>query len=321
MIFPAYLENSSDPAEKENIRRHLAECGSCREALGELEWIGGLLRSMPDGEPPETLLPSVMAACSAEGPPLLTSPPVYTPFPRGRLGILALIVLIVGLFWYLSPSGEKVAEQNGQRPGAAAVPPAAGSGDTGQQAPAPAPPLSGGTFQVTERAGKAPVPAAQPMVVPQPSLPVVPSLPAADAVRPQRQQATPARSQPAPAAAARGKMEAAPELPSDWDDTSSAARAGTRRLPAAKRTGGELAVLLDAEDQDRAEQEIERAVAAAGGVVTGRAHGSGRDIIYTRIDAGSLMDLLGRLRTVGTLRELPQLPDDSQGRMDLVIRW
>jgi len=67
--------------------------------------------------------------------------------------------------------------------------------------------------------------------------------------------------------------------------------------------------------------EIERAVTSLGGSVTGRGYSGGRDILYVRIDVESVMELMGRLGKIGTIQELPAIPDGVFGQIDMVIKW
>ncbi len=65
----AYLDDAVDPAERGKIDAHLAGCGSCRKALGELERTVGLIRSLPEVEPPPWLARKIMARVRDEAPP------------------------------------------------------------------------------------------------------------------------------------------------------------------------------------------------------------------------------------------------------------
>jgi hypothetical protein len=67
--------------------------------------------------------------------------------------------------------------------------------------------------------------------------------------------------------------------------------------------------------------EIEAAVAAVGGIITGRAHSGGSDILYTRIDIDRFFDLMNRLAKSGRIQELPQPPVGTEGAVELIIRW
>jgi hypothetical protein len=85
--------------------------------------------------------------------------------------------------------------------------------------------------------------------------------------------------------------------------------------------GSEATVLLGVGDHDDSQRDIERAVSSAGGTITGRGYGGGRTILYTRIDVDSVVELMGSLAKVGTLQELPHIPEGTSGIIDLTIRW
>src|SRR6185369_8491355 len=58
--FSAYLDITTDDHEKVATKEHLKSCGSCREALADLEWMIEHLKSLPDEEPPHWLTTSIM---------------------------------------------------------------------------------------------------------------------------------------------------------------------------------------------------------------------------------------------------------------------
>jgi hypothetical protein len=108
--------------------------------------------------------------------------------------------------------------------------------------------------------------------------------------------------------------------PQEWGDAPPQNRAPQKKSPVRTR-GGELAVLLQVADPSAASQEIEAAVIAAGGRVTGRAYSGGNDVFYTRIDVNRYLDLMGRLSRTGKLQELPEPPDGVDGGVELIIKW
>lgn len=313
--FPAYLDNSAEEKEKELIRRHLGECGSCRESLAELEWIAEHLKSLPDVDPPAGLVPAVMAAVRAETPVLLPASPAYNPFPEGKWVIVAVIVAAVAIYWYLAPhESGNAPEVEKTLPGAVDMTVPAKRPMTGSEkgvSPPLLPPLQvrGGAGTPTGRTAPPEAPVA-PVTVPHPAV----TSPA-----PPRKQTAPAAPS-MPVQPAKPAIESPPALPPDWGEGATAGRSLSRKA-ATRGRSGEISVLLGVNDHDRSPEEIERAVTALGGTVTGRGYSGGRDILYTRIDVDNVMELVKRLAKVGTVIELPQIPDGASGPIDLVIRW
>jgi hypothetical protein len=63
---PAYLDNAVAAEEKEEIKRHLARCGSCRGEIADLELTVGYLKSLPEVDPPPWLTARIMATVRDE---------------------------------------------------------------------------------------------------------------------------------------------------------------------------------------------------------------------------------------------------------------
>lgn len=321
--FSAYLDNSATEKDKELIRRHLGGCGSCREALAQLEWIAEHLKKLPDIDPPAGLVPAIMEAVRTEVSPLPPPPPGYDLFSRGRMAVVVLIIAAVAFYWYQSP--HENGDKTGGKAPTATEPVEAPSGNSragGEKGPsAPLPPLSlqpgrGGTAD----RGVPPRPEATVAPVPSVPVPAVPSPPVQKVPLPIQRQAPPTGSKQSPPSARPG-VEALPTLPSDWGDSLPVVRTAPRKSAAPKGYGGETAVLLGVSDHDEVQGDIERAVAALDGTVTGRGYSGGRTILYTRIDADNVMDLMGSLGKIGTLLELPHIPEGASGTIDLTIRW
>jgi len=310
--FPAYLDNSATEKEKELIRRHLAECGGCREALAELEWISEHLKSLPDMEPPSWLGPTIMESVRTEIAP--TPPPTrtYVPFPRGRRAVVAVIIGAAVLFWYLaSKDGDKVAPV--PSPAETVKSPAPGGGSPGGDvAPTRLSPLP---RRYDAGGGGAP---ARPETTEVPAVPASP--PMVTAPVPPLRQPPPAAVQQA-TKPARPRVEMPAPLPAEWGDSLVIERPAQRKGGAARSRGGETSVLLGASDRELSPGEIERAVTALGGSVNGRGYSDGRDILYTSIDVDLVKDLMERLGKIGTIQELPHIPEGASGTIDLVIRW
>lgn len=67
--------------------------------------------------------------------------------------------------------------------------------------------------------------------------------------------------------------------------------------------------------------KVERAVTDLDGKITGRAYSSGSDILYITIDVDRFFELISRLGKTGRILALPQLPEGSEGPVDLAIKW
>lgn len=304
--FAAYLDNSADDASKELVKSHLTSCGPCREALSELEWLAEHLRSIPDVEPPHWLAAATMKRISNAAPVEGKVQKPSSPFKLQIAAAAVTLAVIGGLVFQLS------------RKSAPSVEP--------PQAPA-----------VTEKAvpGKPPEPAAvrsittllrgvfvgpaaqQPARVPLPTESRQPAAAPALPAPPQKQTVAPTlplEQAPKP------KTDLSSPPPQEWGDAPPQNRAPQKKNPVRAR-GGDFAVMLQVADPSAASQEIEAAVVAAGGRVTGRAYSGGNDIFYTRIDADRYLDLMGRLSRTGKLQELPEPPDGVDGGVDLIIKW
>ncbi|HZV82264.1 MAG TPA: hypothetical protein VFF53_08860, partial [Geobacteraceae bacterium] len=312
-------DSSADEKEKELIRRHLGECGSCREALAELEWIAEHLKNLPDTDPPAGLVPAIMAAVRSGSPPLPPPQPVYNPFSQGKWGLVALILTAVAFYWYLAPhkagNGPEVkSPTSGEKAGA----PSAAKSDRVEEE------KGGGSLlpPLQERGGGGPAagrtvpPRREAIVTPVPVTPSLPTVPPSGTV-----PVPPLPQQPVkPAKTAKPRVDASPALPSDWGESPPPGRTLPKKAVTRGRSD-ELSVLLGVTDHERAPGEIERTVTALGGSITGRGYSGGRDLLYIRIDVDKVMELMGRLGKFGTVLELPQIPEDDSGTIDLVIRW
>jgi len=318
--FAPYLDNSATEPEKDQIRRHLAECGSCREALAALEWIAEHLKTLPDLEPPAGLGQAIMEAVLIEVLPVVPVPSVYARFSRGKKAGFVIMAVAVSLYWYL------VLRENGsmREPPVPLVEEPATTGGTVRSRPGtekgeavrlPLQPLPFGDRE--ERTPEQQAGSSRPDQAPLPPPPPL----SVEPVAPPRQRPVVAKPLPQPVRQARPRAEMPASLPPEWGEGLPDLRTTPRNAVQPGGRGDETAVLLLADRDEVQPEEIERAVTALGGRVTGRAYSGGRDILYTSIAAESVMDLMSSLRRIGTIKELPHIPEGAAGAIDLVIRW
>jgi RNA polymerase sigma-70 factor (ECF subfamily) len=314
--FSAYLDTSAIEGEKVATKAHLKSCGSCREALADLEWIIEHLKSLPDEEPPPRLTTAVMERVRniQEEPAEVRKP------PRSTFKVTAgmLMLAIIAISAYFLAKNQKISSPEPAGEASRSVPASAGEKKIKSEDLTS---ILKGAFRGAdlqeEKTPKTPsVPPSSPVSPPQGSPPAaIPPLISPPART--EQHAAPSRTD---SAQHRERAEK-PQLPSEWGDVQTPGRTLQKNTPATRHGSGEIAVVLAVSDSLAATHEIEAAVTSLGGSITGRAYSSGNDILYTRIEVVKLIDLMGRLGKVGKIRELPELPDGTEGVIDLVIRW
>jgi RNA polymerase sigma-70 factor (ECF subfamily) len=100
--FSSYLDNSAEGGETSEIKYHLRSCGSCREALSELEWILEHLKSLPDVETPYLLLSNIMMSIMSGVNPKEENRHFETKPPLGKkLALGVMILALAAISWYL----------------------------------------------------------------------------------------------------------------------------------------------------------------------------------------------------------------------------
>lgn len=314
--FHPYLDSSLSTADADNLRKHLKECGSCREALTGLEWIIEHLRKLPDPEPSPWLAPAIMQRVQT-APPAPVSTDRAAPVFFLQLGAGLLLLLITALSGYLLLHDHDRSPTSGadgdavRRPVAAGTRPGKAEQPTGFITSIIAP------FRKADKATTAPGDTPAPTgPLPPVTTPPAPAPLPAPALAPLPVPA-PAKSE---AAGKRDRSDRSPELPAEWGE-SPPASPPQKKSPPGRSRGGELAVQMTTEDPVAAIPEIEAAVTALGGKITGRAYSGGSDILYTRIDIDRFFDLMNRLAKAGRIQELPQPPEGAEGPVDLIIRW
>lgn len=311
--FAAYLDNSADEVSKELVKTHLTSCGSCREALSELEWMAEHLRSIPDVEPPHWLATATMKRISSAPVESKAQKP-QSPFKFQIAAALITLAVIGGLVFHLarkpaapleSPKISAVTEK--------ALPEKQPEPVTGRSLTTMLKGVFGGSATqptsapATQQPARIPLPAEsrQPEAAPVLTTP------------PQKQTVTPALQ---PEQAPKPKTDLSSPPPQEWGDAPPQNRVPQKKSSVRPR-GADLSVLLQVADPSAVSAEIEAAVVASGGKITGRAYSGGNDILYTRIDVERFLDLMGRLSRAGKIQELPEPPDGLDGGVELMIKW
>jgi RNA polymerase sigma-70 factor (ECF subfamily) len=314
--FSAYLDNSTEDDEKELTKSHLKSCGSCREALAELEWMVEDIKSIPDVEPPHWLASSIMQKVKSypQKPAGLKTPSHL----RIQMTVAAIFIVIIGASSYLLL---KRTEPGLEMPGSVNPPPASPSaGQKVEPAGTGFTSILKGVFKGTVNSpGSSPKSESAPRAsVPLPA--ALPSEPPAQATPPTA-PAQSSASGKSEQTQKREKSDLTPALPHEWGDPPPQTRAQQRKAPLPRARGGEIAVVLTTADPVAAAHDIENAVSSIGGKVNGRAYSGGADILYTRVEVDKFFDLMSRLGKIGRIQELPQLPEGAEGDLDLIIRW
>lgn len=313
--FSAYLDNSTESDEKELTKSHLKSCGSCREALAELEWMVEDIKSIPDVEMPHWLAASIMKKVQ-----IYTAKPSKAKVPshlKIQIAVASILIAVIATSAYLL--------LNRSVPGS----------ELSRTAPPPSSPSAGGKTEPVATGftailrgvfrGSVTPPAGSPSpgTLSRPSMPLPTDLPA----EPASQEAPSVKTLSPPASGEseqiqkKDRPETLQTLPQEWGDPPPQIRTPPKKAPLPKARGGEVAVVLNSADPVAAAHDIESAVIAIGGRINGRAFSAGTDILYTRVELERFFDLMGRLGKIGKIQELPQLPEDADGAVDLVIKW
>jgi len=318
-MLPAYLDNAVAAEEKEEIKRHLGRCGSCRGAIADLELTVDYLKSLPEVEPPPWLTARIMANVRDETGPgkslwRMLFFPLHLKLP---VEAVALVFLCVTGYYIARTIGEQApltvpSSTRQQPPLPSAHPPAAS---------APAPHPGSGTYVTIPRdkmeapqSGTLPPPAtAPPPSQPLPLRPMAePELqPTDEGITPERELVRPLGKEEK--SAPKGEMKRARKTPAD-ETTQGAGSPGPS-------TPGKEEVTLLVDDPVAAAGAIEEAVTRGGGRVSGQSYSGESHLLFIRIGAQKVPGLLDRLGRIGTVEERPQLPAGATGMTELIIRW
>jgi hypothetical protein len=323
----AYLDNAVSDEEKEEIRRHLAMCGSCRGEIAELELTVRYLKTLPEVDPPSWLADKIMAKVRDEGRQKSTLwkrlfSPLYIKLP---IEAFALLFICVTGFYISRMVNEK--------------------------APITAKPTI--TPKLTEERPPAHV---------KPEVRSVPALPKAknDIRRPvmdyplekKEESKAPPPAPPKPQESAsteetppQSRKMVEPELRSTGNgffsdrETRSAVREekgtgvlksvqkekslerGEDSVGAVSRPSGNMEITLVVDEPKTASERIEDTVTDMGGRINGHSYSGETNILFIRIGADRVDKLVERLGLIGRVKERPRFSPEAVGMIDMIIRW
>lgn len=331
-LLSAYAGGDLDPDRSRVVESHLAECPECRAGLDDLRALMGLLRSVPEVDPPPwmaTRVISILKEQQAEKRSWLQRIffPLHIKLP---IEVMALLVVCVSGY-YLSRNVESELKQQVARQGS----------DTPatQLQPIPETPESG---KREAPAASVPRPAAPLPIIPKsidrpdsmPSQTVPPASPAAVPAPPaeRRESAAPATGAgidsskreetfARPLEDAR-EMKKSAKSPAKYEAESlSSAPAGSSALAPAAAVVPQLRIRMIIAVPETAYQELRQAIISSGGTVRpAEAKQLSVHQITARIPNQRLPELLERLGRLGRIAERPALTGPS-GVIELVVVW
>jgi cytoskeletal protein RodZ len=330
----AYCGGDLEPAERQLVELHLAECPTCRAELADLQTTLHLVRTTPEIDPPPWMTTRIMALIREQQTEKKSWLqrfffPLHLKLP---LEAIALLVVCVSGY-YLTRTVETNLEQTRQQQ--LQETPA-------QSAPAPAssPVQRSDGNDARKRTGEssvkkdtthtvAPESAPQPEYSPEPTVPVAPPAyaPPPPAFRDQ-QSGKSELMKAAPAAESYDRaLEAAPEK--KMKSSRSAERQADTTAPAAAgRTAGaptgmalsQAVVRLNVNDPAAAVALIREAVRRSGGEIINEREVTGRHLT-ARLPAARQKELLDRLERLGRITERPGPAPASAQSLELTIQW
>ena len=322
----AYLDSAVSDEEKEEIKRHLGRCGSCRGEIADLELTVRYLKSLPAVDPPPWLAEKIIAKVRDEATQKTTLWrrlffPLHVKLPIEAFAMLFLCVSGYYLTRTISeqpllPKPLTLQPQSQTHPPSPAEP-------YPSRTPKSMPKSDGQQRKMdVQQPGDIPSPAQEPHAATN------------------QKEAAP---QPAMAPPVRKMVE--PELrPTDEGlmsdfDTANPVFGGkpSKAMSRERKSGAEEAlreaeapaagnarkeeISLAVEDPAAATASIEEAVTRFGGRINGHSYSGENHLLFIRIGATNYPRLLDRLGRVGKVQERPQLPPGTVGMIDLIIRW
>jgi hypothetical protein len=90
---------------------------------------------------------------------------------------------------------------------------------------------------------------------------------------------------------------------------------------AVSHPSGNVEVTLVVDEREAASGKIEDAVRGLGGRINGHSYSGETNLLFIRIGADSVAQLVDRLGRIGTVKGRPQLPSEAAGMIDMIIRW
>jgi anti-sigma factor RsiW len=330
----AYCGGDLEPAERQQVELHLAECPTCRAELADLQKALHLVRTTPEINPPPWMTARIMSRIRKQQTEKRSWLqrfffPLHLKLP---LEVIALLMVCVSGY-YLTRTVETNLEQTRQQQLREAP---------AQSAPAPASPpaqqsdgndamkraIESSTKKDTTQT-VAPESVPQPEYRPALTVPVTPPTYAPPPPAFRYQQGDKAESlKAAPAAESyNNALEAAPEK--KMKSSRSAERQSDAAAPAATgRTAGapagmalpQAVVRLNVDDPAAAAAVIREAVLRSGGEIINDRDVSGRHLTV-RLPTARQKELLDRLERLGRITERPGLPPASAQSLELTIQW
>ncbi|HEX9024575.1 MAG TPA: DUF2275 domain-containing protein [Geobacteraceae bacterium] len=324
----AYLDNAVGGGEKEEIKRHLKSCGSCRGEIADLELTMEYLKTLPSAEPPPWLTAKIMATVrESAGPGRSLWQRLFLPL-RVKLPLeaFALVFLcITGIYVARMINSQETLivppTPTHRSTSAASRQPAAPALPKAESAPRYiAPPAKSGAPRAMS---VPPPPAVELPAPPKASLPEAAPAP----VRPSEPAAVPelAPTDEGPSF----ERGAAPFYGKEEDGAPRVTHKGKRAVRGEPAAGGALGtsqsdkgeISLAVDDPNSAIGTIEEAVSRCGGSISGHSYGEDSHFLLVRIGTQKIPALVERLGRVGTVLSRPHLTKGGGGMADLTIRW
>ena len=331
-LLSAYVGGDLDPDRSRGVESHLTECPDCRAGVDDLRALMGLLRSVPEVEPPPWMTTRVIAILKeqqAEKRSWLQRIffPLHIKLP---IEVMALLVVCVSGY-YLSRNVEselkqQVAQQGSDIP-ATRPQPMLEAPESGKRVePAASVPRPADQLPIVPKAAVQPdsmpsksVPTASPAAVPAPpAYRHESSAPATgagiDSIKSEETFVRPLED-------AREKKRSSKSMAKDEAESLSSAPAASSALAPAAAVAPQLKIRLMVHIPETASQELQQAIIGSGGTLH-PAGGKQYPVrqIAARIPNQRLTELLGRLERLGRIVERPAATGSS-GTIELVVLW
>ncbi len=331
-LLSAYAGGDLGPDRSRGVESHLAECPDCRAELDDLRALMGLLRSVPEVEPPPWMTTRVIAILKgqqAEKRSWLRHIfyPLHIKLP---IEVMALLVVCVSGY-YLSRNVEselkqQVAQQDSDIPATRPQPMLVAPESGRREAPAASVPRPTAPLPIIPKGINRPD-SMQSQTVP-PASPAAVSAPPAE----RGESAAPAtgvgidssKREEAfvrPLEDVREMKKSAKSQAKDEAESLSSAPAASSALAPAAAVVPRLKIRLVISAPESASKELRQAIVSSGGTVRqAEAKPSSRRQIAASIPIQRLTELLGRLERLGRIAERPAVTGSS-GVIELIVEW